>query len=256
MTKAGRYLSILAALLLALLPARAELTVNELVGFGAGGSGTPQGVSFRGCTGSSADLTTYTHTNVDIGPPAANRVIVLGIGGVDTTDSHFVSSATLAGNAMTVGAQELADFNAGGAFFVRAEPSGSTATITATWSTGVTSSAICVWAVYDIDVSTVLGRVIEGDPVSNAMTDTFQLSGVDQSLPVDARTFTICVNESDAATVVWLNMTERYDAAIAAASGAISAADAIVASAGNITTGCDPSGSGDTYMIGVAYGPS
>lgn len=130
--------------------AHAQLMVNELNGFNAGGA-TPATVSFEGCTTNINNLTTYTFNNVAIGTAASDRIVVVGVSAEDGATVFNTSSMTIGGNAAT----ERVDTAAASTTFTTSiynllVTSGTTATVAVTMTEAVEALNICVWAVYGL----------------------------------------------------------------------------------------------------------
>jgi len=102
-------------------------------------------VQFTDNTASTSDLTTYTFTDRAIGTAAATRVVIVGVG-------FFASGASVA--SMTIGGisaamQQAQVFtNGGDEIWTAVVPTGTTATIVITFSSGANRCAIGVWSAY------------------------------------------------------------------------------------------------------------
>jgi hypothetical protein len=97
---------------------------------------------------------THTVTLCDIGSADSTRVVVVGISATQgsTTSTTTLSSATVAGLTGTVAIQSAGAKSIAGQFYC-AVPTGTTATITATFTHSHTACAFHVYALYDLSSS-------------------------------------------------------------------------------------------------------
>ena len=148
----NRTISVALALLLAagLCFAQTPGTFNPLL---TAGTGVPAPViNYVTTANDNTNLTTYTFNSVSFGTAAAARYTVVCVGGLDTAGTFSVASATINGIAATrfgnAGASSL-DVTAS-ACFIAANPTGTSGTITATFSEGITSASIVVYRLINL----------------------------------------------------------------------------------------------------------
>lgn len=205
--------------------------------------------TFNGCTANDTDTNVYTFPSVAISSASANRLVVIAVGGEDSTATFDIDEVTI--NSIPVTAyQNLTIGTLTSQLGSLAVASGTTATVQVTFSENVTSAVVCTWAAYDIDSidrGTVVGVTTDG----TAFSDTYQIGGVDQSLQLNDRYFAICVSDAGN-THIWTQAIENIDGG-GSAEFVLSAAQDYVVVAGTITITCDPSGAGTSIMNGAAY---
>ena len=112
---------------------------------------------FLGYTQSGVNGTTYTFNNVNIGTPTSDRYIAVWTTGTSTfptTTTRTVSSISIAGTNGTIVSKNLSQ-NYQRACAIRNVTTGTTATITVTFSGGSLNCLIAVYAIYGISSTTV-----------------------------------------------------------------------------------------------------
>jgi hypothetical protein len=143
-----------------------------------------------------SNLTTYTYSTVALGTESADRKILLAVHtnadgpGIPTSAVINGVSATLLSNTTGLG------------LFIADVPTGTSVTITATFSTTASRSAIGVWS--------LKGVSRPSDIFTNLSTGT----GTVASTSVTARrgdAVVAIVSHRNAADLVWTGGTERYD---------------------------------------------
>lgn len=219
-------------------PVRADLTVNNLIGFGVGGSAPPASVSFVGCTADTGNNTTYTFTNHATGT-AGNRWTIVGIGGRDGTTDWSWSSATIGGT----NAPEVVDsYNAASvsdaAIYILANPTGTTSTITVTASEAIAAAIVCVWAAYDLTSATAYATNSAFDTAAGALT-------LSLNVPSGGIAVGVAAAQVDSVTHTWTGLTERSDQGSGDAEVAVSSADSTTVGTPLAVT-VDASGSNDS----------
>lgn len=197
-------LLIAAAYLFAACTAQAGFFVNS---YSLAPVGTPASVAFQACTSDTSDLTTYSFAGAAIGPEGNKTVAVVVTGG-DPATAFGVSSMTIGG----VSATELVDFEGVGrltntAIYALGSVTGTTATISVTWSEAITEMQICVFALYDLNSATPTNTV-----------SGFTTGGAALSLDsnVDALGVVVggCSTAAASQTHTWTGLTERSDATV------------------------------------------
>jgi len=239
----GKLLSILAVSALALLPARADLIVNELHGFNVSGAAALPSISFIACSASTADATTYTFTDVAAGTEGATRRYLVGVILEDGTLNYGVASMTVE----AVAATEIVDNDgarsiSGALYISEVVASGTVIDIVVTNTEAVTSTTICWWAVYDLTSPTPTSSVDV-----NAINDGV-LALTLSSTTINGVAVGVCGASAQPFTTTWAVLTERIDTTHAESS--YSAADA-AATGASMSVTCDYASGGDR-VVGVA----
>jgi len=176
---------------------------------------TPLRCVYRQVQGFNGALTTFTSNGASLGAAAPDRFVVVGVTG--RGNSRIISSVTLDGVAMTLLTKNLANNIPTSGLFIRQVPTGSTATIAATFNGGQSNASIAVWTVYGpVDLASFSAQtILAEDPIWRTLTS--RKGGV--VIGISANTGTGAVHS-------WTNMTERFDQQVASGSTA-SGADAI-----------------------------
>jgi hypothetical protein len=147
------------ALASAINPALAALTVNQLSGFNAfTASGAPPPadptVEFQTCKNSSSDSSTYSFTSTAIGAEASDRLVLVGTATEDGTNSITHPTVVINGVDATESSTGTATYSTQTGFAIAAVPTGTSVTISVTYSETMTSAGICVWALYGFSSAT------------------------------------------------------------------------------------------------------
>ncbi|MDZ4818541.1 MAG: hypothetical protein SGJ20_06155, partial [Planctomycetota bacterium] len=204
-------------------------------------------ISFVSCTTSAANLTTYTFTAHATGT-AGTRKTIVGVTGEDGTSDFSVDSMTVGG----VSAAEVVDSaNASSAIqsalYIIDNPSGTTADIVVTFSEAVTSSAVCVFAAYDISSETAV-----------ATASQYQATSANIVLSLDVSADGVAVGQSafegSSQTTTWAGLVENAPescSAEACASSAHYTEDATASSP--LTAGSDWTGSGESIGVSASF---
>jgi len=179
---------------------------------------TPLRCVYRQVQAFNGALTTYTLNGASLGAAAPDRFVVVGVTG--RGNSRIISSVTFDGVAMTLLTKNLANNIPASGLFIRQVPTGSTATIAATFNSGQSNASIAVWTVYGpVDLTSFSAQtILAEDPISRTLSS--RKGGV--VIGMSANTGTAPVH-------TWTNMTERFDQQVASGS-TTSGADAIAAS--------------------------
>ena len=245
MTSMRKLLSILAVSALALLPARADLIVNELYGFNVSGVAALPSISFQACSTDGTNLTTYTFNSVAIGTASATRRVILGVVGEDSATIFSISSATVD----AVAATEVADEDGtgvvnSGIYISDVVSSGTTANVTVTFSEAIQSGTVCVWAVYDLNSPTATSIAVDDDTASGVVVLTLSTT------TADGVAVGICGNQSNTSVAGWAVLNERFDSANGET--AYTGADA-AATGSSMSVTCDYSGTVDATGAAAAF---
>lgn len=191
-----------AGLLLLAQVAQAQFIVNELNGFGVGGSAPPIS-TYIGTTVDATNVTNYTFTSAAIGTASADRYVLIGVAGRGSLGSaRTISSATIGGNTATLQANSsFGDLYVG--WIGLTVTTGTTATVVVNFS-GAMNNAI-------IHVYTITGLA------STTPTDTAFASGVDPTTSTidslaDGIIFAHAGVDGSTSGTTWTGISEDYDA--------------------------------------------
>jgi hypothetical protein len=165
-----------------------------------GGAAPTPSNTYIGTTVDGSVLTTFTFTGVSIGAADSTRRVVVACSN-DQAAARTVSSATIAGGAATV--HVTPSSLEASAIFSRLVPTGTTATITVTWSGICAGMLIHVWSQIN----------------ETSATPTATANDVAYSAGVLSATINIPANgclygasaTNQGASYSWTNTTERYD---------------------------------------------
>lgn len=154
---------------------------------------------------SSTNLSSYTFTNANIGPAAADRIVLVAITARDTGASNAtVTSCTIGGNAATVDSttnavngREVATF----AYLL--VPAGTTATIVVNFNTTMDVFALHVYNINGQASNTPVGSAVDGAGALSVSPGT-QTNGC----------AVCCVMGDTNTNYTWTNATEDYDTAL------------------------------------------
>lgn len=215
------------------------LAVNQLIGFGAGGSALPT-LSYRATTASATDLTTYTFSAADIGAVGGTRMVFVGINGAFPTGPRSVSSCTIDGVTATYLGVRAESAQSVCEFWAAATGSNATGDVVVVWSAGVGRCVIHVWAAYDLTSMTP-------NDTATSTTDPTVLN-----VDVQANGMILGIAATvDSSTYTWTGLTERYDA-ITETNAFTSADSSNMAQETNRTVTADPSGASNRSGISIA----
>lgn len=167
----------------------AGMLVNPFV-FAATGGAT---ISFVSCTEFSIGSVSliYTSTNHPTGTAAAGRKTIVAVGVQDNATAFTINSMTVGGAGATEKVDNSADTGSlvQGALYMIDNPSGTTATIVATFSEDVERGVICVWAAYALASETPTDIASQFQTASAAITLDLDVSaggiGVGFSIKAD-----------------------------------------------------------------------
>lgn len=187
------------ALWVCLAPVPAMLVVNELNGFNAAGAGVVD-ITFTDSAGDATNLTTYTLSSLSFGTEAADRQIVVGVFG--RTNSRTVSSMTIGGVAAT---QVVAGNNASNGpndIWMAAVPTGTTGTVSVTFSGAMIRAAVAVWRMTGANPTAVsTGSDVGTDPSATI------------NVPVNGGAVGFC-NSAATTSNTWVGLTEDLDTTV------------------------------------------
>jgi hypothetical protein len=182
------------------------LKVTQLIGFAArtaAAGGANAVVAFEATTESLADGTSFTFTAHDIGPEAADRLVVVVAGSEDATTAHAPTGVTIGGNAATQVVVNDGTNRESVGIFSLVVASGTTADIVVSY--GITTDR-CRIAVYTI---TGYSSSTAHDTDRAAGTST----GISLTLDVPANGAAIAAVQLATGNnaVAWTNATEDFE---------------------------------------------
>lgn len=186
------------------------LRVNQLTGFGAGGSSPDLSYTVTSTNVNTTNLTTYTFTSQSIGSAPASgerRFIFVACGAIDEGNSSNVDIVSaLIGGVAADAIYEGNSFNwIDAAIFYREVSSGTTADISVTWDVGCEGMAITVYRVISGPEGIEIGTVQTSTAQSPSRTMTTGPGGV-----LIATWFTRYGLYS-LGSHTWTNLTEDYE---------------------------------------------
>ena len=194
-------------------------------------------------TSSSSNATAYTFSSTSIGTAAGDRIVVVSVSGSASDESgNAMASLTVGGIAATKAAEAWHNGKLT-AIWYAAVPTGTTATIVATFGDSQTRCSIAV--------HTLTGA-------SASPSDTATTSGSGSSLSLSALTIPtdgvaiVSFANGSSSIVTWTNATEDYDVAVES-SDRHSGARRTTAGAPTITA---DGGSASQALVGASWGPS
>jgi hypothetical protein len=206
------------------------LQVTQLSGFMArteAAASGPASVTYITKVEDISNTSPYTFTGASIGSEAADRIVVVAVASEGTGGAITIDSVTIGGNAATLAVKNSTNGRTVAGIYYLAVPSGTTATIVVTISTG--SPQRCVIGIWNVN-GAASGTPYDTDTASNNTggSTTTTLSGLDFA---DNSVGICCSTHGDGGAVSWTNATERYDTATAEGNHRASGADLTQATA-------------------------
>lgn len=205
----------------------------------------PKVLTFRTNASDPADLTTYNGTpfqGLSIGTAASDRRVIVAVHGVDgVSASPTISSATIGGVSATIICQTTVNARAVTGIIIAAVPTGTTADVSITFSSGLVRAAIGVWTCTGLTSSTAVDSGTSG-----ATPGTKTLTTVAGGFAVGA------ISEFAGNTFTWTNLTEDYDATITTDGGSYGGAHAATSTTSLAITGAYDSAANANRGMAVA----
>ncbi len=158
-------------------------------------------LTYHTTVGNTADLTTYTFSNVNIGTAAYDRCVIVSAHSRKAGAAATLSSVSIGGSAATILIQNsntVTNTNVIG-LASRIVPAGSTTTIAVTWSEGMLRSQIGVW--------TATGLADCTNPYDS---DSSIATDPSVALDIPENGIAIGAGQSDE-EATWTGLTENYD---------------------------------------------
>lgn len=205
-------------------PARAQLMVNELVGFASGGAEPPAATFLQCSTGLATGSNPYTISSVNVGTAAANRTTVVFVGAEDGATVFTMSGMTIGGDSATELVDDGGDQTGSSGFYAMENPSGTSEDIVITWSEQISSGSsgsvyVCAWSVTGLISSTTTTAT----PLALNRGSNNNSIALNSDVAAQAVVMAGCYNNNASQTATWSGLTEREDVAVS--TGAMSAAD-------------------------------
>lgn len=220
------------------------LSVNHLIGFGAGSSGVDASVTYVNHYESSSALSSYTFSSCSIGTAATGRRVIVGIAA--SGGSAATASVTIGGNAATQA--EYLDGTASGSvpsgIYILQVDAGTTADIVVTFSSSRTSCGITVLAAYDLLSST---KTFSGNSQANPPSVGSVSCSAGGIIVAQ-----VAIYSGTTSTLTWTGLTERYDGAVISQISQSVAADAFSSAQSGVTVTATPSQSPTNRSLCVA----
>lgn len=209
------------------------------------GGAPPATISFTGLTDqdeSSSNLTVYTHSSQAISTAAANRqvvVVAVGRGG-----GGSISSITIGGVSASI-SQQLTTSGTTVGIAIATVPTGTTADVVVTYSTGQARASVAVYVMY-------------GASTTAADTATDAASAFTQALDIPAGGVAIGGFASGSnATATWTNLSENVDTVFAEDPQHYTmASDYFASEQSGLSITVTPTSSTQPAMVLVSYGPA
>lgn len=220
------------------------LLVNQLVGFGVGGGGTPVALSYLGNSSSETDLTTYTFSSCALGAAATDRRIVVGAYGRDNGGASISTTAlTVGGVSATKIVEVINDSNIKNvaALWVADVPTGTTGDIVVTFSTALVRAGIGWWG-----ITGGAGGVIDSGSSAS------QTASAPLTVNPGGAVIGFSGDGASATTYTWSNITEDFEALVGTTSSMSGASQASL-SGGSLTPSVTLSGSNGHCTVFASF---
>lgn len=203
-----------------------------------GVSAPPKVLTFQGSFAQGGGAT-ITYTNAPIGTASADRYVIVAVAGEDNANTT-ITSITVGGNTPTTVVTSN-NVRSSLAIYIILVPSGTTATISATFSISKDGSWIGVWTATGLTSITAAG------------TNTQTTNNTAASVTTSDGGFVVgvCGNYGAAATPTWTNLTQRY-ASTQNGSRNGTGADVSSVSGTSVNVTCNMSAAGNAYGMALA----
>jgi len=168
-------------------------------------SATPT-LSYQTATADAGDLTTYSFSSTAIGTDTGStRTVIVAVYGVNITALRTISTFTV-GGVSGVAVHSRTDTTGGQfstiAFYAFTGVSGTTGTVSITWSGSQLRTAIGVWAAYDLSSTTA---------VATGGSGSLSAPTLDVNVNADGMVLA-AAHANGSSTYAWTGVTERADA--------------------------------------------
>ena len=224
-------------------------TGGHLTGFWQAPSAgsTPATITFLQCATNTTDGSSFTFSAQNTGTASSDRATIVGILVEDAALVHSINSVTVGGDSAT----EVVDQGGVGstlnsAFYILANPSGTSEDIVVTPSETVTSMSVCVWQANNLESTTATDTASDSDTDANPMT-------LDLDVSADGIAVAVCADVSaSSATYTWVGLTERDDATPGEHTRSAADYDEDSSASAPLTASCDSSNTGAQDQTGAA----
>lgn len=251
-----RWLTIyLFALASAVNPALAALTVNQLSGFNAsaivsgGGGGSGASIVFNGCVDDEGNKSSFDFDGVSVGAADASRIILVGVAAEDNATAFGISFSTIGGVTATQMHVSTGGLNVYSNFLIAALASGTTATISMSFTEAIGGASICVWSLYDFSsASFASAQIYVWSEASSAM----DISAADAQ--VGDLYAAICASGTSSSVLTFTGVTTTSNAGNGETGIGVGYSFPL-SSGGTHTASCDPSGTQNSAAAAVLVRP-
>lgn len=198
------------------------------------------------------DASTFTFTSVPIGTAAADRHVVMGVGGNDNVALYTIFPAVTVGGITATRAgggvhRKTDNLWARSDIYIALVPTGTTATIVVTWPNSIDRCGLGVWACTGLS----------GLTAHQIVTDTLDPCNVSIDVPANGIAVGYMMT-SGGVTTVWTNLTERFDAIVESADAHSGADGAFATTQTGLAVTADVSGTppdAGPSLIVASWGP-
>lgn len=213
-----------------------------------GVSVVPVTITQTDATNNDSGATTYNHTGLSFGSAAADRIVVACVSGSASSTGRTVSSATIGGvTATEVVFTACSDARGVLGIYVASVPTGTSGTVSVTWSGSMARSNAIVYAMYGAGSGTA------HDTVSNSSSPT---SSGTIDIPADGGLIGFSYDQNNTShTCTWTGVTEDIDAQLQSSGRNHSAghADEMAGETGRTLQAAWTGG--DTGLVGASWSP-
>ena len=212
---------------------------------------SPITITYIGNTSDGTNQTTYTFTGVSIGTASSDRVVIVApFGRANTTSSMSISSITVGGNTPTTNVAQTSGggstSSAQGIYSINV-PSGTTATIAVTFSTGALRANIAVWTM------TGTNGLTTASATANSITGSPTVS---TTINVPANGGAVASASGGGSTTTWTGLTEDFDTLVEAANTYTGSHNNFLASQTGLSVSANFSGgTTDPLLVVASWGP-
>ena len=218
------------------------------MGFFKPNSAVPVDLSYNTQVTSTADLTSYTFNNVNIGTASADRIVVVGIT-INGSSNGFpctINSVTIGGNAATQIAQVVGASWATAAIFALAVPSGTTANIVVALNRTAGRCAVASWAMTGASIT-------PADTLTDTNASADPTGTID--IPANGAACAAAISATST-TTTWTGLTEKVDTALEGFSTHTAANDNFASAQTGRTITANFVGAADNAMAVASFGPA
>lgn len=171
------------------------------------GEGPAPANAFAGCVGDASNATTYNVASVPFGTEHSTRRVAVAITAIDSLSAFNLTttSLTIGGQTATIAVSDASGADTESNIIIASVPTGTSGTVSLTYSEAIIGVAVCAWALYDVASATPTASISDNKSVATALT---------LSLNVSAGQFYLakCGGTTAAVTpFTWTGATERAD---------------------------------------------